>query len=103
MALVEPPGTLHRQPGEPHLGERDLGGVDGSKQERGVDDVGLDPRLFQLPPGRHRLLPAEVRERHVDPAREAILEVPGALPVPEQHQRVAHRLPRILLASSWWR
>ena len=51
--------------------------------------------LQELRPGG-RLLDALRREVHVRPAREAVLEVPGALAVAQQDQLVHRRLPPVV-------
>jgi len=90
VALVQPPRTANRQPWQSHLGQRDLSRLDRSRKQGGMNDVWPHPRLVQKPTGVARLLPPEIRERHVDPARESALEVPGALSVTQQDQSVRH-------------
>ena len=91
VPLVEAPAPLHRDPHEVHPLERDPERPDGPFQDRGVGHVEDVAALLQeLRPG-DRLLQTLRREVHVRPPREAVLEVPGALAVPQQDQLVHRR------------
>src|SRR5260370_1010093 len=86
VPLVKAPAAPRRDPGEPDGGERGVSRFDRPHQPRGVHRVGRRARLFHQPPGLDRLLDAVGAERNVMPAGEKILEIPRALPVPEQHK-----------------
>ena len=95
MALVEPPVAAHGEPAPSGGGEGELGGADGPGQEGGVENPQVEGPL-----GVARVLGSLAQQEaavaglflpgwgqvDIDPAREAVLGVPGGLPVPDQHQ-----------------
>ena len=89
MALVEAPGALHRDPGRSAL-ERDVRGLDGPGQHRGVQDVGRRAGLAKQFAGALRLGDARLAEPDVDPAGEQVLLVPVTVAVTEQDERGGH-------------
>ena len=69
-------------------------GPDGSLQHGRVGQVEVEALPLQQLAGGLGLLVALLAERAVEPAGELVLSVPGALPVPDEHQRVlAPRMP----------
>ena len=87
MALVEPPVPVHRDPQPAHLLQRQVQGPDGPGQHGGVGHVHAEARLGEERSGRAGLLFPLSGQIHVPPAGEAVLEVPLALAVAEQHER----------------
>ena len=83
-ALVECCVALGRERADAGGLEREVGGLRGPHQHRGVELVDLP--AAELLAGGARLRLATRREGHVDPAGEAVLEVPLRLAVAEQDQ-----------------
>ena len=95
VALVEPPVAAHGEPAPSRSGEGELGGADGPGQEGGVENPQVEGPL-----GVARFLGSLAQQEaavaglvlpgwgqvDIDPAREAVLGVPGGLAVPDQHQ-----------------
>mmetsp|Transcript_2262 Transcript_2262/g.6501 ORF Transcript_2262/g.6501 Transcript_2262/m.6501 type:complete len:466 (-) Transcript_2262:812-2209(-) len=93
VSLVEPPRVLHRRPLQVHLVEGEPRRLDGPLEKGRVHhgdplDAGHLEHLARQP----RLLAASVGEVGVGPARENLVVVEGALPVPQQHERAPHPL-----------
>src|SRR5690606_26653656 len=107
VALVEPPVAADRNPMQPHLSQGDLGGVDRPQQKRGVDDPATESFLGHQAARLAALFLAGLGEGDVGPAGEHVLEIPGRLTVPEQHQFHDHDLrPPVslsVLATRRWR
>src|SRR5690606_13084364 len=85
VTLVQAPAPLDRQPHEVHLVQHDPRGADSALEDRGEDEVELEPLLLEKPPGFARLITARVGQVDVDPAGKKVLQVPDALSVTEQY------------------
>ena len=89
VALVEAPVPPHREPAAAGSSQGDLGGTDGPCEHGGVQDPQVEVHTGPLGqelaggPGLGLPLGGEV---DVDPAGEAVLGVPGGLPVAQQDQ-----------------
>src|SRR5690606_25266700 len=92
VALIETPVTTDRDPVEAHLPQGDLGGVGGTQQKRRVENAESVPVLGHQLPRPARLFLPLLGEGDIGPAGEQVLEIPGRLTVPEQHQFHAHDL-----------
>src|SRR5690625_6729507 len=90
MAFVEPPVALDRDPVAVRPIQSEIRSRNRAPEERGVCDIGQQPRLTQQISATQRLLHALVRESHIDPAREQVGSVPFALTVAKENQRVCH-------------
>src|SRR5580658_2042016 len=86
VPLVQPPGPAYRQPEQVRLLQRQVGGLDGPGEHRGVHRVGAYFRLGEQPAAVDRLLRSDLGQAHVHPAGEQALGVPFALAVPQQYQ-----------------
>src|SRR5262249_37387597 len=83
-ALVERLVPLDGDAADAGFFERERRGVGGALQDRREEHV--DPPAAKLPAGGPPFRFALRRERDVDPAREAVLEVPLRLAVTEENQ-----------------
>src|SRR5207253_2353196 len=90
VTLVQPPGALDRDPHAIHLIEHDPERADRALQHRGEGDVRGDVRAEQLAARLAGLGASGVREIHIGPAGEQVLQVPGALAVTDQDQSSGH-------------
>ena len=88
VALVEAPALDHRQPDAVHLVEAVVQGVDGTLEHRGVGDVELVALGLEQLTCRHGLRHAGGRQIDVNPAGEAVFEVPGGFAVANQDEFV---------------
>src|SRR5262249_51483739 len=93
VALVEPPVLAVGQPGAVEVLEHDGQGADGPLEQRGEAQVEVVSALAQQARRLVRFLHALRAQVHVRPSREPVLQVPRALAVPEQHQRLHECLP----------
>mmetsp|Transcript_17479 Transcript_17479/g.25515 ORF Transcript_17479/g.25515 Transcript_17479/m.25515 type:complete len:364 (-) Transcript_17479:959-2050(-) len=93
VALVQAPVLGDGDPHQVQPPQHRHAGFDGSLQDRGVGEVELEPALLEQSPGLLGLLHALLGQGHVVPPREAVLLVPLALPVPDQHQLVGRLGP----------
>ncbi len=93
VPLVESPGLEHRQPLPVHAAQDDVQGGDGPGKQRSVAEVEVVAGVQQELRARGGLGRAQGGEGNVGPAGEAVLQVPGALSVPDQDQGV-HGGPR---------
>ena len=91
VALVQAPVVLHRQPGAVHHIERMPQRPDGALQHRGHGEVELVAGLLEQAPRLARLRHAGVGQRHIGPAGEAVLEVPGRFAVADEDELVHGR------------
>jgi hypothetical protein len=92
VALVEAPALVHRNPGLIELGEHHLLSVDRALEHRGVGDVELIALVAQQLAGGDGLVAARFGDVDVDPAGEAVFEVPLALAMTQQNEFAgAHR------------
>ena len=103
VTLVEPPGSLRREPRAADDVKHDVGRLDGAaKHRRHAHDGGDVSRAEQLA-GMSGLVSPVVGERHVDPSGKAVdpLVRPGALPVAHDDERChvcpLSRLPESLI------
>ena len=90
MPLVQSPRTADRDPFPCAFVERELGGTDRAHLDGGVDDVGPYLRVREVAPAAARLVATLAGEVDVDPTREQVLQVPLALPMAKQDERVRH-------------
>ena len=90
VTFVQAPVVAHGQPHHVHLVEGDPERADRALQHRDVREVESVTERLQEPAGLARFLAAEVGQVDVGPAGEAVLLVPGAFPVPDQHDLVRH-------------
>src|SRR5450759_480305 len=90
VALVQPPRATDGDPEPVAHRQCQLGGLDRSLLQRGVDDIGQDLVLEQHLACRDGLAATSVREIHIHPAGEPVLVVPRALTVPQQDERRHH-------------
>ena len=88
MALVQAPGSPHRDPLAPGCLECELGGADRACEQRGVDDVREEVGRCEQLAGVNGFVGAALGETDVDPAGEEALLVPDALAVAEQEKPV---------------
>src|SRR5688572_7938022 len=86
VTLVQTPAALDRKPHLVELIERDPERADRPLEHRGERLVEGDALGAEQTSGLLRLEQALRRKIDVDPAREQVLEVPGALPVSQQYQ-----------------
>ena len=89
VALVEPPARGLRQPHPVQAVEHDPQGSDRALEDGGERLVELDPLGPQELAGFLRLRQPGRRQVDVDPAGEAVLEVPVALAVSD-HRQMRH-------------
>ena len=85
VTLVETPVALDGNPQTIGLVKGDVGGVDGTTQQRGEDDVRQDVLLLEQLAATLGFLDTLLGQRDVDPAGELIGFVPCALSVTEQY------------------
>src|SRR5580704_18042911 len=90
VALVEPPGALHRNPHAVHLVEHDPQRADSALQNRGEGEVDRELLPQQLARGLHSFAAAAGLQVDVGPAGEQVVDVPGALAVAYQDQFALH-------------
>ena len=88
VALVEAPVVLHRQPGAIQCIQRVPQGPHRALEHRGIGDVEVVARLREQLAGLTGLLDAGGRQRHIGPTGEAVLQVPGRFPMPDQDELV---------------
>jgi hypothetical protein len=88
VAFVQAPVVLHRHPGAVHLVQGVPQRPDRALEHRGVGHVELVAGFLQQAPGLLRLLHAGGCQRHIGPAGEAVLQVPGRFPVADQDKFV---------------
>ena len=84
VALVEAPALVHRDPVLVQLAQRDVEGADGALERGGIGHVEAQAFLAHQAAAGRGLGPALLGEVDVDPAGEAVLEVPLALAVAQQ-------------------
>ena len=72
------------------LVERELGGADRAHLQRGVQDVGPHAGVREVAAAAAGFVAALVGQVDVDPTGEQVLQVPLALPVAKQDERVRH-------------
>ena len=88
MPLVQAPRSAHGNPRSAAFVQRELGGVNRAHLERGVHDVGRDGGAREVATGAPSLVGTLLGQGDIDPAGELVLEVPSALAVAQQHERV---------------
>lgn len=81
VTFVESPRALDGQPRLAGFVEGNVGGLDGTCQQRGVDDVELEVGLLDQFPGSLGFLLALFSQRDVDPTSELVGGVPFRLTV----------------------
>jgi hypothetical protein len=86
VTLIQPPAALDGQPHLVELVERDPERADRALENRRERLVEGDAFVPEKSPGLPRFEQALRRQVDVDPSREKVLEIPGALPVPQQYQ-----------------
>ena len=86
VALVQPPGVVHRDPHLVQLLEREPQRLDRALQHGGVGHVEDVARLAQRAAAGDGLLDALLAEIDVGPAREPVFLVPGAFAVPDENE-----------------
>src|SRR5205807_2395933 len=84
------PGALDQEPHPSHLIEHDPERANRALQDRGEGDVRGGVRAEQLAARLAGLGASGVREIHIGPAGEQVLQVPGALAVTDQDQSSGH-------------
>ncbi len=90
MALVQSPRTADRDPGPSAFVEGEVGGTDRAHLDGGVDDVGPHVRTREVAPAAARFVATLLGQVDVDPTGEQVLEIPLALSVAQQDERVRH-------------
>ena len=88
VALVEAPRALDGDPQPVGGVEGDVRRLDGTAENRGVEDVGVQARLGEQLAAALGFGLALLGEPHVDPSGEEVELVPFALAVAEEDQRV---------------
>src|SRR5262245_13037589 len=88
MAFVETPRSALRDPHRLHDVEGDPCRADGAFQQRGVGEIEFELLRVHEATGLFCLVAAAFAEVDVDPPREAVLLVPGALTVPKQYESI---------------
>src|SRR4029079_10114216 len=84
--LVYAPATRHRNPHPIELLEHDPERLDRALEHRRVRQIEREPLVLEQAPGGLRLFHPELAQRHVHPPREAIIEIPLALPVAQKNE-----------------
>ena len=85
MTLVQTPAALDRNPQAISLVQRHVGGVDGTTQHRGEDNIRKDVLLLEQATAVFGFLDTLLGQRDVDPAGELIGFIPCALSMTEQY------------------
>src|SRR5262249_35287684 len=80
----------HRDPHAIELFEHDPEGLDRALEHGRVGDIEGEALVLEQAPGGLRLPHAELAERHVHPAGEAVVEIPLALAVAQKHELGRH-------------
>ncbi|OPX67323.1 MAG: hypothetical protein A4E30_00041 [Methanomassiliicoccales archaeon PtaB.Bin215] len=88
MLLVQPPGFPYGQPAQVHVLQHYVQGLDGPLEDGREGQIELESRILQQPGGLVRLRHALLRQTDIGPSGEAVLLVPGALPVAKQYDLV---------------
>ena len=85
VTLVQTPAALDRNPQAIGLVQRHVGGIDGTTQHRGEDDVRKNVLLLEQATAILGFLDTLLGQRDVDPAGELISFIPCALSMTEQY------------------
>jgi hypothetical protein len=84
MALIQPPGVMHRDPHPVHFLQHDPQGFDGTPEHGGECHVEGEAFLFQEAASGLHFLQAFFVQVDVRPAGEAVLLIPDRLTVAQQ-------------------
>ena len=85
VTLVQTPAALDRNPQAIGLVQRHVGGINGTTQHRGEDDIRKDVLLLEQATAVLGFLDTLLGQRDVDPAGELIGFIPCALSMTEQY------------------
>ena len=86
MAFVELPGIDHRQPLHIHFFHDDPERLHGALEYGRIGNIENIAALAQQLTGRMRLGASLLGQAHIRPAGKTVFEIPGALPMTQQHQ-----------------
>ncbi len=86
VSFIQTPAAPHRDPHLIELVERQPQRSNGAFENGRVRDIELEPFVAQRASGRARFLDTLLTEIDVGPTREAVVSIPCALTVTQQHE-----------------